>query len=84
MKKFSKSDTGSRKPSWSVAPDWAMYLTMDPDGEWIWHQLKPYRIPAGWMSGGGRSGLKSQMTHAASGNDLDRASDWKKSLEKRP
>lgn len=29
------------KPDWKDAPEWAQWLAMDEDGEWVWFQKKP-------------------------------------------
>ena len=29
------------KPEWSDAPAWAMWVAMDGDGFWFWHQEEP-------------------------------------------
>ncbi|XTQ92600.1 hypothetical protein ACQR5W_11815 [Xanthomonas sacchari] len=31
------------KPSWDTAPEWANWLAMDEDGEWLWYELKPFK-----------------------------------------
>lgn len=38
------------KPSWDDAPEWANWLAMDGDGEWIWYKDEPYweGIDAQW------------------------------------
>ncbi len=29
------------KPSWDDAPEWAMWLAMDPQGQWCWSEKQP-------------------------------------------
>lgn len=29
------------KPDWKDAPEWAMWLAKDFDGQWWWHDTKP-------------------------------------------
>lgn len=40
------------KPDWKDAPDWANYLAMDDDGEWLWHEERPVPRINFWVSGG--------------------------------
>lgn len=37
------------KPDWKDAPEWAEYLAMDGDGEWVWFQSEPYRRGNHWL-----------------------------------
>ena len=30
------------KPDWKDAPEWAMWLAMDEDGEWWWYEDEPF------------------------------------------
>ncbi len=29
------------RPDWKDAPEWAMWLSCDPSGNWFWHDNKP-------------------------------------------
>lgn len=40
------------KPDWDVAPEWAMYFTIDETGIATWHEIKPERHSLGWHSEG--------------------------------
>lgn len=35
------------KPDWKDAPEWANWLALDDDGDWVWHESRPRRNPAG-------------------------------------
>mgnify|MGYP001396283545 CR=1 FL=1 len=39
-------------PSWDDAPEWAMWLRMDDDGQWWWHEREPRLQESGgaWIS----------------------------------
>jgi hypothetical protein len=41
------------KPDWRDAPEWANFLAMDWDGEWVWHEHKPSIHDGVWLSSGG-------------------------------
>lgn len=45
-----------RKPEWSEAPEWAMWLAQDFDGAWWWYANEPQVSDTGhnWMPNGGR------------------------------
>jgi hypothetical protein len=60
------------KPSWDSpsCPEWASYLAMDPDGEWIWHEEKPIQKNYYWVSRGKQ--------------ELAREENWYETLEERP
>jgi len=64
------------KPDWKDAPEWASWLAMDEDGEWLWYLVKPeYCIYSGkWVST-----KKSRIAFSKYG-DVDK----KYSLEHRP
>lgn len=32
------------KPDWKNAPEWAMWLSCDDDGEWTWFELEPVKF----------------------------------------
>jgi hypothetical protein len=43
------------KPDWKDAPEWAMWLAQDEDGDWFWYENKPVRVGGVWGAVGGRS-----------------------------
>ena len=47
------------KPDWDFAPDWAMWLGQDPDGDWYWYEAEPYHSDDGY-----RKQLGSLMEYA--------------------
>lgn len=36
------------KPDWKDAPEWAMWLAMDMDGEWYWFEKAPVKGMVCW------------------------------------
>lgn len=63
------------KPDWKTAPEWAMWLAQDEDGDWGWYEIKPVLGSWSWIWDFGDWALC----------EFDgRADDWTKSLEHRP
>lgn len=65
------------KPEWKDAPEWAMWLAQDGDGFWCWFQKKPY-LPEGLRDWLWNNGTEYEIA------GLDKAGEWRKSLERRP
>lgn len=44
------------RPDWKSAPDWAMWVAMDPCNTWFWYENRPTfsRYGYGWEMNGGR------------------------------
>lgn len=46
------------KPDWKDAPEWAMWLAQDCNGDWYWFEEKPHAIGYGdafeWYANGTR------------------------------
>lgn len=42
------------KPSWGVAPNWAMWLAQSKDGAWRFYLKKPSIVGSCWVANGGR------------------------------
>ena len=40
------------KPDWEDAPEWANWLAMDRDGDWVWHERKPVKEKNYWRPTG--------------------------------
>jgi len=63
------------KPSWTVAPSWARWLSQNIYGQWWWHSRKPSIMTITWINHEGSyddSGYKSN------------SDNWRESLESRP
>lgn len=60
------------KPDWKDAPEWANWLAMDQDGEWIWHEHEPEQ--------GGRYWLSVERGRRAKAGETR----WQDTLEQRP
>ena len=61
------------KPSWNEAPEWANFLAMNQNGDWIWYEYEPNpRFGVWWISREGRY----EMAYEAPKN-------WSESLEVR-
>jgi hypothetical protein len=60
------------KPSWNDAPEWAVWLAMDGDGQWYWHEVKPEMKDGSWVSAGDSYYVEFQYPW------------WDTSLEERP
>jgi hypothetical protein len=39
------------RPEWKDAPEWAMFLAQDKDGEWCWWNLEPALTYSLWTQG---------------------------------
>lgn len=37
------------KPDWKNAPEWANYLAMDSDGDWLWYKHEPIKKVSYWV-----------------------------------
>lgn len=40
------------KPDWKDAPEWALFLSRDLDGEWVWREFRPKPFGDVWDSEG--------------------------------
>lgn len=66
------------KPSWEDAPEWAMWLGIDADGQCYWFSLEPELLDMWeWVTDGENDGRK--VEHAG-----DLGQDIYPSLERRP
>jgi len=68
------------KPSWKDAPEWANWLAMDDDGEWVWFYDKPELAFGLWST-------KASGLEAECGDDFwdrDHCIDAELTLESRP
>lgn len=65
----------SGKPSWDNAPIWAMWLTQNAAGVWMFWRHKPYII--------GRNWVRSRGDHQEF-NSGDVVGNWRQSLEEAP
>lgn len=45
------------RPDWKSAPDWAMWVAMDPCKTWFWYENRPTFSRYGWEMNGGRVAL---------------------------
>lgn len=72
----------SNKPEWKDAPDWAMWLAQDKDGDWYWWQDKPciYHQPF-WMPDADDAG-EIEIAKPAKFNTI--IDGWGNNLEPRP
>lgn len=61
------------KPDWKDAPEWALYLAQDDDGDWYWYARDPVKDVFRWSPNGGQCELAS----------IDE-SGWGESKESRP
>ena len=63
------------KPDWKDAPEWAVWLAQDADGEWWWYQMRPHKVFEHiWYAGGRAAAIcKDQRSHK-----------WENTLEARP
>lgn len=60
------------KPSWKDAPEWAQWLAMDEDGQWVWFETEPHLVSdQEWFRASGRCAYVS-------------VNDFRQSLEPRP
>lgn len=62
------------KPDWKDAPEWAMWLAMDENHIWWWHQMQPSCLDSHWASDG-------FVIYAHGGKPN---LDWYETLERRP
>ena len=70
-KRFEASED---KPSWKDAPEWAMWLAQDADGEWCWCENKPSAVVWYWYPDG----------HFSSACESKPNPNWRNTLEARP
>jgi hypothetical protein len=63
------------KPNWQNAPAWAMYLTQNAAGVWVFFRNKPYIIGKNWVS---QKGEHQEF------NSGDIVGNWRQSLEEAP
>lgn len=43
------------KPDWKDAPDWAMWLAQDTNGDWYWYEIEPTFMGDEWSPNDGRA-----------------------------
>lgn len=67
------------RPDWKDAPDWAMFLAQDKDGEWCWWNLKPVITCTLWTQGS-----PEKDYYFASAGYYVRTINWQETLEPRP
>ena len=60
------------KPRWKYAPRWAKWLARDYNGDWWWHQRKPYVSGYKWINAG-------KMQQAVANENY-----WTETVEERP
>ena len=68
-------------PSWDDAPDWAMWLAQDSNGEWNWFECPIYADAddAEWYE---QKGFNGRIEGA--GESDERNENWSKTLQARP
>lgn len=67
------------KPDWAEAPDWAMFLAQDEDGEWCWWNLEPALTFSLWTQG-----EPEQDYNFVTAGYYAPTANWKETLEPRP
>jgi len=65
------------KPSWDDAPEWAQWLAIDFDGEWIWFECEPISNEYGFWD-------VSKVNAKSETAGFGIVKDWHLSLEPRP
>ena len=70
----SGSVASGNKPQWKDAPQWAMWLAQDADGEWCWCEKKPSAVVWYWYPDG----------HFSSACESKPNPDWRNTPEARP
>lgn len=73
------------KPEWKDAPEWAMFLAQDEDGDWTWwegvptvtEENEPYWMPS-------MGAIQGNLFKFQKAFSCDQNPDWKETLESRP
>lgn len=64
-------------PSWDDAPEWAMWLAQDENGEWFWFTVQPYVDGMKWD-------FDTSDKHALALQARSRNPNWQSTLQHRP
>jgi hypothetical protein len=68
-------------PPWSEAPDWAMWLGQQPEGDWYAFSHKPTQLSSGFTYGANWVDLNKFALLISKGLPNP---NWRETLEKRP